>query len=85
MSPRVTPGAARAVRPSGAVQEYVMAVRAQESRADRPVGSCNLAVAMRVTVPSAFKMAKRLPDVGLAERTARHGLRLTPAGRVVAR
>lgn len=85
MSPRVRPGGARAGRPSGAVQEYVMAVHALESLVDRPVGSCNLAAAVRVTVPSAVKMGKRLPALGLAERTPRHGLRLTPAGRVVTR
>jgi DtxR family Mn-dependent transcriptional regulator len=62
-----------------------MAVHALEGLVDRPVGSRDLAAAVRVTVPSAVKMGKRLAALGLAERTPRRGLRLTPAGRVVAR
>lgn len=85
MSARVRSGGPRAGRPSGAVQDYVVAVYALESVARGPVGTGELALALRVTTPSAVKMGKRLAALGLAERAPRRGLCLTHAGRVVAR
>ena len=85
MNPHVVLEGGRADRPSGAVQDYLMALYALERRAAGPVRTGKLAAAVGVTMPSAVKMGKRLAALGLAEREPRRGLRLTQAGRAVAR
>lgn len=85
MSPRVRSGETSAGRPSGAVQDYVVAIRALELLRPDPVGTAAIATAVGVTSPSAVKMAKHLEALGLAERAPGRGLRLTPAGRRIAR
>lgn len=85
MRPRLRSGGPCAGRPSGAVQDYVMAVYALETVGGGLVGTRDLAARVRVTAPSAVNMGKRLAALGLAEQAPRRGLRLTPAGRVVAR
>lgn len=61
-----------------------MAVYSLQGVADDPVGTGDLAGRLGVTTPSAVKMGKRLAILGLATRSPRRGLRLTPAGRGVA-
>lgn len=85
MSPRARSGEPCAGRPSGAVQDYVLAIRALEILGTDLVGTGEIASAVGVASPSAVKMAKHLEALGLAERAPRRGLRLTPAGRRVAR
>jgi DtxR family transcriptional regulator, Mn-dependent transcriptional regulator len=63
-----------------AVQDYLKAIYVLESSGERVTTSA-LAQRMGVSAPSATAMAKRLDELGLAERLAYRGVALTDEGR----
>ena len=66
-----------------AVQDYLKAIYALESRGERVTTSA-LASRMRVSAPSATAMTKRLAELGLVERAPYRGVALTDDGRLSA-
>src|ERR671924_1654838 len=69
---------------SPVVQDYAKAIYSLERRSDEPVGNNELAERLGVPAGTASAMVKRLHELGLAEHTPHHGVRLTAAGRRVA-
>jgi DtxR family Mn-dependent transcriptional regulator len=65
---------------SVAVQDYLKAIYALESKGERVTTSA-LAERMAVSAPSATAMAKRLAELGLVERKPYRGVALTEVGR----
>src|SRR5437867_3090256 len=65
---------------SVAVQDYLKAIHALESRGER-VTTSELANRMGVSAPSTTAMTKRLAELGLVERLPYRGVALTDAGR----
>jgi len=65
---------------TAAVQDYLRAIHALESRGERVTTSA-LAARMEVSPPSATAMTKRLAELGLVERAPYKGVRLTEVGR----
>src|SRR3970282_2058695 len=63
-----------------AVQDYLKAIYALESAAERATTSA-LAARMGVSAPSATAMTKRLAELGLVERAPYRGVALTDEGR----
>jgi len=63
-----------------AVQDYLKAIYALESRGERVTTSA-LARRMGVSAPSTTAMTKRLAELGLVERLPYRGVALTDAGR----
>jgi DtxR family Mn-dependent transcriptional regulator len=63
-----------------AVQDYLRAIYALESRGERVTTSA-LAARMEVSPPSATAMTKRLAELGLVERAPYKGVTLTDEGR----
>ncbi len=66
------------------VQDYAKAIYALEQRGNEAVGNNELAERLGVPPGTASAMVKRLDELGLAEHTPYHGVRLTEAGRRVA-
>jgi DtxR family transcriptional regulator, Mn-dependent transcriptional regulator len=69
---------------SPVVQDYAKAIYALELRSGEAVGNNELAERLDVPPGTASAMVKRLDELGLAEHTPYHGVRLTEAGRRVA-
>lgn len=69
---------------SPVVQDYTKAIYSLEGRSDEPVGNNELAERLGVPAGTASAMVKRLDELGLAEHTPYHGVRLTADGRRVA-
>ena len=69
---------------STVVQDYAKAIYALELRSGEAVGNNELAERLEVPPGTASAMVKRLDELGLAEHTPYHGVRLTDAGRRVA-
>jgi DtxR family Mn-dependent transcriptional regulator len=69
---------------SPVVQDYAKAIYSLEGRSGEPVGNNELAERLGVPPGTASAMVKRLDELGLAEHTPYHGVRLTAAGRRVA-
>jgi DtxR family Mn-dependent transcriptional regulator len=69
---------------SPVVQDYAKAIYALELRSGEAVGNNELAERLGVPPGTASAMVKRLDELGLAEHTPYHGVRLTAAGRRVA-
>jgi len=69
---------------SPVVQDYAKAIYALELRSGEAVGNNELAERLDVPPGTASAMVKRLDELGLAEHTPYHGVRLTAAGRRVA-
>jgi DtxR family transcriptional regulator, Mn-dependent transcriptional regulator len=69
---------------SPVVQDYAKAIYSLEGRSHEPVGNNELAERLAVPAGTASAMVKRLAELGLAEHTPYHGVRLTAAGRRVA-
>jgi DtxR family transcriptional regulator, Mn-dependent transcriptional regulator len=69
---------------SPVVQDYAKAIYSLERRSDEPVGNNELAERLAVPAGTASAMVKRLAELGLAEHTPYHGVRLTAEGRRVA-
>jgi DtxR family Mn-dependent transcriptional regulator len=69
---------------SPVVQDYAKAIYALELREGEAVGNNELAARLGVPPGTASAMVKRLDELGLAEHTPYHGVRLTDAGRRVA-
>jgi DtxR family Mn-dependent transcriptional regulator len=69
---------------SPVVQDYAKAIYALELRSGEAVGNNELAERLDVPPGTASAMVKRLDELGLAEHTPYHGVRLTDAGRRVA-
>jgi DtxR family transcriptional regulator, Mn-dependent transcriptional regulator len=69
---------------SPVVQDYAKAIYALELRSREPVSNNELAERLGVPPGTASAMVKRLDELGLAEHTPYHGVRLTDAGRRVA-
>jgi DtxR family Mn-dependent transcriptional regulator len=69
---------------SPVVQDYAKAIYALELRSGEAVGNNALAERLGVPPGTASAMVKRLDELGLAEHTPYHGVRLTAAGRRVA-
>jgi DtxR family Mn-dependent transcriptional regulator len=69
---------------SPVVQDYAKAIYALELRSREAVGNNELAERLGVPPGTASAMVKRLDELGLAEHTPYHGVRLTDAGRRVA-
>ena len=69
---------------SPVVQDYAKAIYSLEGRSDEPVGNNELAERLGVPPGTASAMVKRLDELGLAEHTPYHGVRLTADGRRVA-
>jgi DtxR family transcriptional regulator, Mn-dependent transcriptional regulator len=69
---------------SPVVQDYAKAIYALEARSGEAVGNNELAERLGVPPGTASAMVKRLDELGLAEHTPYHGVRLTAAGRRVA-
>jgi DtxR family Mn-dependent transcriptional regulator len=69
---------------SPVVQDYAKAIYALEARSGEAVGNNELAERLGVPPGTASAMVKRLDELGLAEHTPYHGVRLTDAGRRVA-
>jgi DtxR family Mn-dependent transcriptional regulator len=69
---------------SPVVQDYAKAIYSLERRSDESVGNNELAERLGVPAGTASAMVKRLDELGLAEHTPYHGVRLTAAGRRVA-
>ena len=69
---------------SSVVQDYAKAIYALELRSGEAVGNNELAERLGVPPGTASAMVKRLDELGLAEHTPYHGVRLTAAGRRVA-
>ena len=66
------------------MQDYAKAIYSLEGRSDEAVGNNELAERLGVPPGTASAMVKRLDELGLAEHTPYHGVRLTAAGRRVA-
>jgi DtxR family Mn-dependent transcriptional regulator len=75
---------ARPTPPSNAVEDYLKAVYALETRLDGAVSTNALAERLGVTPGSVSSMLRRLADMGLVEHEPYRGVRLTPAGRRIA-
>ena len=71
-------------RPSAAMEDYLKAIHALGGATDRPVGTSELAAAMRVAARAATNMGKTLATLGLVNHTHYHGVRLTLAGERIA-
>lgn len=69
---------------SPVVQDYAKAIYALELRSGQAVGNNELAERLGVPPGTASAMVKRLDELGLAQHTPYHGVRLTDAGRRVA-
>ncbi len=69
---------------SPVVQDYAKAIYSLEGRSGEPVGNNELAERLGVPPGTASAMVKRLDELGLAEHTPYHGVRLTATGRHVA-
>jgi DtxR family Mn-dependent transcriptional regulator len=69
---------------SPVVQDYAKAIYSLELRSGGAVGNNALAERLGVPPGTASAMVKRLDELGLAEHTPYHGVRLTDAGRRVA-
>jgi DtxR family transcriptional regulator, Mn-dependent transcriptional regulator len=69
---------------SPVVQDYAKTIYALELRSREAVGNNELAERLGVPPGTASAMVKRLDELGLAEHTPYHGVRLTDAGRRVA-
>jgi DtxR family Mn-dependent transcriptional regulator len=69
---------------SPVVQDYAKAIYSLELRSGDAVGNNALAERLGVPPGTASAMVKRLDELGLAEHTPYHGVRLTDAGRLVA-
>jgi DtxR family transcriptional regulator, Mn-dependent transcriptional regulator len=69
---------------SSAVEDYLKAVYALETRLDGPVPTNALAERLGVTPGSVSGMLRRLAELGLLEHERYRGVRLTPEGRRVA-
>lgn len=69
---------------TAAMEDYLKAIYRLEQESDSPVGTNDLAAAMGVTPASATSMVKALSRLGMADHTPYHGVRLTPAGELVA-
>jgi DtxR family transcriptional regulator, Mn-dependent transcriptional regulator len=69
---------------SPVVQDYAKAIYALELRSREAVGNNELAERLGVPPGTASAMVKRLDDLGLAQHTPYHGVRLTDDGRRVA-
>lgn len=69
---------------SPVVQDYAKAIYALELRSGEAVGNNELAERLGVPPGTASAMVKRLDELGLAEHTPYHGVRLTEDGRRVA-
>lgn len=67
-----------------AMEDYLKAIYRLEQDSASPVGTNELAAAMGVTPASATSMVKALTRLGMADHTPYHGVRLTPAGELVA-
>ena len=70
--------------PSHAVEDYLKAVYALETRLDGPVSTNALAERLGVTSGSVSGMLKRLADLGLVLHEPYRGVKLTDEGRRVA-
>src|SRR5918994_3524815 len=66
---------------SPVVQDYAKAIYALELRSGEAVGNNELAERLDVPPGTASAMVKRLDELGLAEHTPYHGVRLTAGGR----
>jgi DtxR family transcriptional regulator, Mn-dependent transcriptional regulator len=69
---------------SPVIQDYTKAIYALELRSRDAVSNSELADRLGVPPGTASAMVKRLDELGLAEHTPYHGVRLTDAGRRVA-
>ena len=69
---------------SSAVEDYVKAIYALESRGEGAVTTTALAERLSVTAASASSMVKKLSEMGLVEHERYRGVRLTPQGVKVA-
>src|SRR5918996_5890869 len=69
---------------SPVVQDYAKAIYALELRSGEAVGNNELAERLGVPPGTASAMVKRLDELGLAQHTPYHGVRLTHDGRRVA-
>ena len=69
---------------SPVVQDYAKAIYALELRSGEAVGNNDLAERLGVPPGTASAMVKRMDELGLAQHTPYHGVRLTAAGRRVA-
>jgi DtxR family transcriptional regulator, Mn-dependent transcriptional regulator len=69
---------------SPVVQDYAKTIYSLELRSGDAVGNNALAERLGVPPGTASAMVKRLDELGLAEHTPYHGVRLTDAGRRVA-
>lgn len=69
---------------TAAMEDYLKAIYRLEQESASPVGTNDLAAAMGVTPASATSMVKALTRLGMADHTPYHGVRLTPAGELVA-
>ena len=69
---------------SSAVEDYLKAVYALETRLEGPVPTNALAGRLGVTPGSVSGMLRRLDELGLLEHERYHGVRLTAEGRRVA-
>lgn len=69
---------------SPVVEDYAKAIYSLEARTGEPVGNNKLAERLGVPAGTASAMVKRLDQLGLAEHTPYHGVRLTADGRRVA-
>jgi DtxR family transcriptional regulator, Mn-dependent transcriptional regulator len=69
---------------SSVVQDYAKAIYSLENRSGERVGNNELAERLGVPPGTASAMVKRLDELGLAEHTPYHGVRLSAEGRRVA-
>jgi DtxR family Mn-dependent transcriptional regulator len=69
---------------SAAVEDYAKAIYSLERRCDGAVSTNDLADRMRVTPASASAMVKKLAESELVSHVPYKGVRLTPAGQLIA-
>ena len=69
---------------SPAIDDYVKAIFALQSRADEPVSTSALAERLSITPGSVSAMLKKLDELGLVSHEPYRGVRLTANGRRVA-
>jgi DtxR family transcriptional regulator, Mn-dependent transcriptional regulator len=74
----------RSIPPSHAVEDYVKAIYALETRVHGPVSTNALAERLGVTTGSVSGMLRRLADIGLVSHERYRGVALTAQGRRVA-
>jgi DtxR family Mn-dependent transcriptional regulator len=67
--------------PSHAVEDYLKALYALETRLERPVSTNALAQRLGITTGSVSGMLRRLAELGLVEHEPYRGVRLTEDGR----